>query len=152
MLGFVILRRQRDEGWGAKVIDRLVADLRHAFPEMTGLSARNLRYMRAFSEAYPDRGIVQQLVAQLPWGHIVVLLSAVKKPDEREWYMRETVENGWSRNVPETPLAGATASSGSKLKRTATLRPGNLVASVHGWDRFQLFDIGGWQSTSCGSS
>jgi predicted nuclease of restriction endonuclease-like (RecB) superfamily len=98
-IGQDILRRQRDEGWGAKIIDRLAADLRHAFPEMTGLSARNLKYMRAFSEAYPDREFVQQLAAQLPWGHTMVLLDAVKKPDEREWYMRQTVENGWSRNV-----------------------------------------------------
>jgi predicted nuclease of restriction endonuclease-like (RecB) superfamily len=98
-IGYDILRRQRDEGWGAKVVDRLAADLRQTFPEMTGLSARNLKYMRAFAEAYPGREFVQQLVAQLPWGHIVVLLGAVKKPDEREWYMRQTVENGWSRNV-----------------------------------------------------
>jgi predicted nuclease of restriction endonuclease-like (RecB) superfamily len=98
-IGHDILRRQRDEGWGAKVIDRLAADLRHAFPEMTGLSARNLKYMRAFAEAYPDRQIVQQLAAQLPWGHTMVLLDTVKKPVEREWYMRQTVENGWSRNV-----------------------------------------------------
>jgi predicted nuclease of restriction endonuclease-like (RecB) superfamily len=98
-IGHDILRRQRDEGWGAKVVDRLAADLRRAFPEMTGLSARNLKYMRAFAEAYPNREFVQQLAAQLPWWHIVVLLGAVKKQDEREWYMRQTVENGWSRNV-----------------------------------------------------
>ena len=66
---------------------------------MTGLSIRNLKYMRAFAEAYPDREIVQQLAAQLPWGHTMALLDAVKMPDEREWYMRQTVENGWSRNV-----------------------------------------------------
>ena len=53
-IGADILARQRDEGWGAKVIDRLAEDLRRAFPEMTGLSARNLKYMRAFAEAYPD--------------------------------------------------------------------------------------------------
>jgi predicted nuclease of restriction endonuclease-like (RecB) superfamily len=98
-IGHDILRRQRDEGWGAKVVDRLAADLRRAFPEMTGLSARNLKYMRAFAEACPDGEFVQQLAAQLPWGHILVLLGAVKKPDEREWYMRQTVQNGWSRNI-----------------------------------------------------
>jgi predicted nuclease of restriction endonuclease-like (RecB) superfamily len=98
-IGRDILQRQREEGWGAKVVDRLAADLRRAFPEMTGLSARNLKYMRAFAEAYPDREFVQQLAAQLPWWHIVVLLGAVKKPDEREWYMRQALENGWGRNV-----------------------------------------------------
>jgi predicted nuclease of restriction endonuclease-like (RecB) superfamily len=98
-IGHDILRRQREEGWGAKVVDRLAADLRQAFPEMTGLSSRNLKYMRAFAEAYPDREFVQQVAAQLPWGHALALLDAVKKPEEREWYMRQASANGWSRNV-----------------------------------------------------
>ena len=68
-IGRDILVRQEREGWGAKVIDRLSDDLRQAFPEMTGLSARNLKYMRAFAEAWPDGDFVQQLAAQLPWGH-----------------------------------------------------------------------------------
>src|SRR3954453_20169526 len=55
-IGADILARQRSEGWGARVIDRLAENLRRAFPEMTGLSARNLKYMRAFAEAYPDHG------------------------------------------------------------------------------------------------
>jgi predicted nuclease of restriction endonuclease-like (RecB) superfamily len=98
-IGYDILQRQRVEGWGAKIVDRLAADLRHAFPEMTGLSARNLKYMRAFAEAYPNGEFVQQVAAQLPWGHSMVLLDTVKRPDEREWYMRQAIENGWSRNV-----------------------------------------------------
>jgi predicted nuclease of restriction endonuclease-like (RecB) superfamily len=53
-IGRAILERQRRHGWGAKVIDRLSADLRRAFPEMKGFSQRNLKYMRAFAEAYPD--------------------------------------------------------------------------------------------------
>ena len=66
---------------------------------MTGLSQRNLKYMRAFAEAWPDRGVVQQLVAQLPWGHNLRLLEAVKRPEERIWYVRQAVEHGWSRAV-----------------------------------------------------
>jgi predicted nuclease of restriction endonuclease-like (RecB) superfamily len=81
------------------VIDRLAADLRRDFPEMTGLSPRNLEYMRAFAEAFPDEEIVQQLVAQLPWGHNVKLIEALKSPEERLWYARQAVEHGWSRNV-----------------------------------------------------
>ena len=67
-IGRDILSRQNSEGWGAKVIDRLSADLSKAFPEMRGFRARNLKYMRAFAEAYPDQEFVQQVVAQLPWG------------------------------------------------------------------------------------
>jgi predicted nuclease of restriction endonuclease-like (RecB) superfamily len=84
-IGRDIRARQRTEGWGAKVITRLAADLRRAFPDMTGISARNLKYMRSLAEAWPDREIVQQLVAQLPWGHNTVLLQAVKSASEREW-------------------------------------------------------------------
>ena len=98
-IGREILTRQRDEGWGTKVIGRLAADLRLTFPEMTGISSRNLQYMRSLAEAWPDEPIVQQLVAQLPWGHNTHLLDLVKAPGQREWYARQTIENGWSRNV-----------------------------------------------------
>ena len=98
-IGKDILARQEQEGWGARVITRLSADLRKAFPGMKGLSRTNLLYMRAFSEAYEDEQIVQQLVGQIPWGHNVRILDMVKDADQREWYVRKTIENGWSRNV-----------------------------------------------------
>ena len=98
-IGKEILTRQRDEGWGAKVIDQLAKDLRHSFPEMQGFSPRNLKYMRALAEAWPDEAIVQQLAAQLPWFHNCVLLDKVKDTAERLWYIRQSIENGWSRNV-----------------------------------------------------
>lgn len=98
-IGQDILGRQEREGWGAKVIDRVAGDLGRAFPEMTGLSARNLKYMRAFAEAWPDGEFVQQVVALLPWGHNVRLLDAIKAPEERAWYARQAIEHGWSRNV-----------------------------------------------------
>lgn len=98
-IGRDILARQEREGWGTKVIDRLADDLRRAFPEMTGLSARNLKYMRSFAEAWPDAEFVQRVVAQLPWGHNVSLLDTVKVAEERAWYARQTIEHGWSRPV-----------------------------------------------------
>jgi predicted nuclease of restriction endonuclease-like (RecB) superfamily len=98
-IGREILQRQANEGWGSKVIDRLSTDLRHDFPDMTGLSARNLKYMRALAAAHPDREFVQQVVARLPWGHVVRLLESVKDPLRREWYARQTIQHGWSRNV-----------------------------------------------------
>jgi predicted nuclease of restriction endonuclease-like (RecB) superfamily len=98
-IGREILTRQDREGWGAKVIDSLARDLHQSFPEMRGLSPRNLKYMRALADAWPDEQIVQQLVAQIPWGHNVRLLDYVKSPVERRWYAEQTIENGWSRNV-----------------------------------------------------
>ncbi len=98
-MGRSILQRQGEEGWGAKVIDRLSVDLRREFPEMKGFSSRNLKYMRAFAEAWDDDGFVQQVAAQIPWFHNCVILDKLKDRDEREWYLFETVKNGWSRNV-----------------------------------------------------
>lgn len=98
-IGRDILDRQQKGGWGAKVIDRLSKDLHAEFPNMTGFSPRNLKYMRAFAEAWPEESIVQQLVAQLPWGHNVRLLDYIKSPEERLWYVNQAIANGWSRNV-----------------------------------------------------
>jgi predicted nuclease of restriction endonuclease-like (RecB) superfamily len=98
-IGRDILTRQKNEGWGTKIIDRLSEDLAKAFPEMRGFRARNLKYMRAFAEAYPDQEFVQQVVAQLPWGHQVRILDTVKDAKQREWYIRQAVQSGWSRNV-----------------------------------------------------
>ena len=98
-IGQDILERQRQSGWGSKVIDRLAADLRSAFPEMSGFSPRNLKYMRAFAEAWPDEDFVQQVAAQLPWFHNCTILDKLKNLAERIWYAQQTIENGWSRNI-----------------------------------------------------
>lgn len=65
-IGRDILDRQDSASWGAKIVDRLSADLKRDFPTMTGFSPRNLKYMRALAEAFPDYEIVQQVIAQLP--------------------------------------------------------------------------------------
>ncbi len=100
-LGRDILRSQDEQGWGSKIIERLSRDLRLAFPEMTGLSVRNLKYTRAFAKAWADPEFVPQLVAQIPWGHIRSLIDKVKDPAARDWYVRNTLEHGWSRNTLE---------------------------------------------------
>ena len=98
-IGRGILEQQKVEGWGAKVIDRLADDLRKTFPDMKGLSARNLKYMRSFAEAYPDQDFVQALPSQVTWYHNCTLLDKVKDPTEREWYIAQTIQNGWTRDV-----------------------------------------------------
>ncbi len=96
-IGRDILDRQSREGWGAKVIERLARDLRRAFPEMKGFSRANLLYMRAFADAWPDDQIVQQAVGRLPWGHNLLLLTRLKKPEERLAYAERAAQLGWSR-------------------------------------------------------
>ena len=98
-IGARILAKQNEEGWGSKVIPRLSKDFKREFPDMTGLSTRNLKYMRTFAEAWPDKTIVHQLGALIPWRHNCVLLEKVKDPEARQWYIQKTVEHGWSRNV-----------------------------------------------------
>ncbi len=114
-IGNIIQEQQNEEGWGAKVIDRLAADLRSEFPDMKGFSVRNLKYMRAFAAAYPtfhfvqqtaaqsenlkEIPIVQQLAAQIPWGHHQVLLDKLKTKEERSFYIQKAAEGGWSRDV-----------------------------------------------------
>jgi len=98
-IGRKILQRQKKEGWGTKVIDRLAADLLRAFPDMKGFSPRNLKYMRAFASSWPNRTFVQQAAAQIPWFHNCTLLDKISHRTEREWYLRQTIENGWSRNI-----------------------------------------------------
>jgi len=98
-IGHDIIQRQMDAGWGSKVIEQLSRDLMKAFPGQLGFSSRNLKYMRLFASSYPDREIVQQAVAQIPWSHNLVLIERVKDPDERLWYIHAITENGWSRPV-----------------------------------------------------
>ncbi len=103
-IGKAILERQQEEGWGAKVIDHLSADLHAAFPQMKGFSVRNLKYMRAFAEAYPDISFVQTVSAQITWSHNTALLDKVKDSQERAWYMQQAIEYGWSLNVLEMQI------------------------------------------------
>ena len=126
-IGRLILDRQKAEGWGTKVIDRLSRDLQNEFPGQQGFSPRNLKYMRAFAEDWPETVIVQPPVAQsakpaivqaplaqtsppspaivhqpgaqLPWKHHCLLLDKLSSPDDRLWFAAKAVEHGWSRNV-----------------------------------------------------
>ncbi|MGH2615463.1 MAG: PDDEXK nuclease domain-containing protein [Thermomicrobiales bacterium] len=98
-IGRGILERQEREGWGAKVIDRISGDLRREFPEMKGFSPRNLKYMRAFAQAWPDESFVQEVLAQITWYHNIALIEKLSDPDVRRWYAKAAIQFGWSRNV-----------------------------------------------------
>ncbi len=98
-IGKVVAARMEAEQWGAKVIDRLAADIRTAYPDMSGFSSRNLQYMRAFATNWTSRPILQQLAAKLPWGHHMVLLDALDDQATRCWYAAQAIEHGWSRSI-----------------------------------------------------
>jgi len=104
-IGQVILEKQETEGWGARVIDRLSYDLQEAFPDMKGFSPRNLKYMRAFAYAWPDKQIVQELLAQLSWYQNLALLEKLKDADTRIWYAQQARQYGWSHNILKHQIA-----------------------------------------------
>jgi len=98
-IGREILLRQEQQGWGSKVINRLSQDLKREFPDMKGFSRSNLKYMRAFAEAWPDFQIGQQVLANLPWTQNVALLEKLKDETQRLWYAQQSLENGWGRSI-----------------------------------------------------
>jgi predicted nuclease of restriction endonuclease-like (RecB) superfamily len=142
-VGRMILARQEAEGWGAKVIDRLAADLSHSFPDMKGLSARNLKYMRAFAAAWPERSIVQEPLARIPWYHHIALLEKLSDPAERLWYVRQVIEQGWSHNVLVLHVQSrAHARQGKAVTNfPATLPPGDSDLAVQVFKDPYLFDF-----------
>ena len=98
-IGKAILQKQEEEGWGTKVIDRMAKDPKDAFPDMSGFSPRNIKYMRKFAECWSDFEIVRRVVAQIPWRTNRLLLDKLDTQEERIWYAHKTIENGWSVNV-----------------------------------------------------
>jgi predicted nuclease of restriction endonuclease-like (RecB) superfamily len=111
-IGRAILEQQKQQGWGAKIVDRLAHDLRTNFPEIKGFSPRNLKYMRAFAQAWPDafnyapadaqlesEEFVQARLHKLPWYHHIALLDKLRTAEERIWYAQKAIEHNWSRNI-----------------------------------------------------
>jgi predicted nuclease of restriction endonuclease-like (RecB) superfamily len=98
-IGNEILVRQKNEGWGAKVIDRLSKDLKDTFPDMSGFSPRNLGSMKKFAASWSDSSILQRTVAKIPWRSNILLVEKISDEDSRLWYAERLIENGWSREV-----------------------------------------------------
>jgi len=111
-IGRLIVTRQREEGWGRSVVERLSRDLRFEFPDLKGYSPQNLWNMRAFYLAWTeeveelqqtvgemDGENLPQIVGEIPWGHSLQLISKLEHPLERLWYAQQTIEHGWSRAV-----------------------------------------------------
>jgi predicted nuclease of restriction endonuclease-like (RecB) superfamily len=142
--------RFQEEAWGTGIIDKISADLRAEFPEMEGLSPRNLRRMRAFYRAYPlsaedlakwPRAVAKMdaapwppAVAKLSWAHNVILLEKVKDPNARAWYAGSALENGWSRDILslqiETGLYQRKGKAVSNFKKTLPSPQSDLVQQM----------------------
>jgi len=142
-MGQTILQRQASAGWGAKVIDRLSVDLRREFPDMQGLSPRNLKYMRAFAAAWPDGAIVQGVLAQIPWWQNIALMEKLEDADTRLWYARQTIEHGWSQSILSIQIEGhAHTRQGKAITNfPATLPPSDSDMAEQVFKDPYLFDF-----------
>lgn len=85
--------------YGNKFIDEVSKNLKIEFPNSTGFSVRNLKYMKKFYLEYKDDELVQQLVAQIPWGHNIILMDRIKNKEIRRIYIDGILKNGWGRNM-----------------------------------------------------
>ncbi|WP_104195454.1 YhcG family protein [Cryobacterium sp. M15] len=126
-IGQTLLQRTESEAWGSRIITQLAKDLRAEFPEMKGFSPSNLKYMRLFARAWPDRDAIgQQAAGQLPWGHLMLLLDKLDTPGLRDWYAAAAVRHGWTRDVLRHQIttdfhereAAASSNFAQALKRT----------------------------------
>jgi predicted nuclease of restriction endonuclease-like (RecB) superfamily len=148
-IGNDILRKQENEGWGTKVIDRLSKDLKEAFPDMSGFSPRNLKYMKKFAESWPDEEIVQQVVAQLQWRSIITLLDKLNDNESRLWYARKALKHGWSSNVLYLMVgAGLIKREGKAVTNfSSSLPPSDSDMAVQAFKDPYLFDFLGTADT-----
>lgn len=123
-IGKAIMKKQEEEGWGAKVIDRMSKDIKDAFPEMSGFSPRNIKYMRKFAECWPDYTIVQRVVAQIPWRSNISLMDKLTDQKSRMWYAQKTIENGWSKTALDMQIeSGLLERSGKSVNNFLAVFP-----------------------------
>lgn len=93
------LKLVENNKWGSSFIDTLARDLKIEFPTLKGMSARNLRYMQKFATEFEADEFLQHHVAKLPWSSLTTIMDQVKNKEQRNWYIKESVQNGWSRPV-----------------------------------------------------
>jgi len=99
-IGKELCEKQEDQGWGNSVVDSLERDLSAEFPDSKRFSRRDLFYMKGFYSFYKSRfEKVQQLVAQIPWGHNILIYSKSETIEEAVFYLSETIESNWSRSI-----------------------------------------------------
>jgi predicted nuclease of restriction endonuclease-like (RecB) superfamily len=103
-LGKMIAEKQT--AWGTQFLERLSKDLKEDFPDMEGFSVRNLKYCRQFYQFYDIEigqqavaQFTQQAVAQIPWGHNILIFTKSTSTNEAHFYIQQTIENGWSRDI-----------------------------------------------------
>ena len=98
-IGKEIVSNQQTQGWGKSVVEQMSKDLKDEFGEKSGYSTSNLWRMRSFYIAYKDDEYLAQLVRDISWGQNILIFEKCKTHEEREYYIKNTIEHGWNRNV-----------------------------------------------------
>ncbi len=98
-IGKSVVEKQEVLGWGKSVVEQMSKDLISEFGEKSGYSTQNLWYMRQFYLAYKDSPNLQQLVGEIPWSSNILIFSKCKGDSKKEYYIKNTIQNGWNRNV-----------------------------------------------------
>ena len=93
------LKLLKNNKWGTSFIDTLARDIKSEFPNLKGMSARNLRYMQKFAKEFDNDEFLQEVLAKLSWNHSQTLLDRIKDKNIRKWYAKETLKNGWSVSI-----------------------------------------------------
>ncbi len=102
-----IVEKQKNSQWGDGLLAQMSKDLQDEFPDMKGFSLRNLKYMRQWYQFWADgKAIGQQAVAQIPWGHNLLIVSKSRNHEEALFYVQKTIENNWSRAVLTHQIEG----------------------------------------------
>lgn len=133
-VGRLILDRQDQQGWGARIINRLSVDLKRELPGTRGWSVSNLASMRALAATWPSPAILQQAVGELPWGQVVTLLAKLDTQQDRDWYAQQAVANQWSRKVLEHHIA-------TRLRDRIGAAPSNFPAALDTADSDQAQEL-----------
>lgn len=98
-IGRIIIENQEKYGWGKSIVEKLSADLNEMFDGKEGYSPQNLWFMRQFFIEYKNNPELLKLAFAIPWGQNILIISKIKDIKEREYYLKATAGNGWSRSV-----------------------------------------------------
>lgn len=122
-VGEYISRKLESAAWGDGVVEQLAAFLAREHPNLKGFTRRNLFRMRQFYETYRDDEKVSPLVTQIPWTHNLLILGGCKLAEEREFYLRLSVRERWTKRELERQIKGA-------LFERAVLNPPKVAAAL----------------------
>ena len=131
-MGSEIVEKQKNAHWGDGFLKQLSNDLMSDFPDIKGFEVRNLRRMKQWFLTYCQTDIIRtQVVPELqesffsiPWGHHILIMQRCKDINKAVFYIQQTLENNWSRNVLDWQIdSNLYERRGSKISNFSKVLP-----------------------------